>query len=256
MTRKHADYIYRNKQDTLRIRVHRRANGRWDYDVFYPSGKIATYSDEAGNDFATKRDTVDEANEQHGPLRAIAVEGNVTDPAWHQRASKLPQAHATKKTPAAQLDPGTTVMAKSAAQLDREIAAFLSGSSWRASSKKERVDPKSLGDLIKKAVKFPEFKTPSKYTWDLIRGVPIDHLDPGSKFDYETDPESADDEVDENLARYYRIEALLIHQGKKPWPVIVNQDGDVIDGHHRLAVLHDHGVQTVDVVWVRPKGKR
>lgn len=145
---------------------------------------------------------------------------------------------------------------KKAAQLDAEIATALSQPAWLISRAKERVDPKSVRDLIQKAVKFPEFKTPSKYTWDLIRGVPIHELDPGSKFDYETDPESDDEEAGENLARYHRVETLLFHQGKKPWPVVVNQDGDVIDGHHRLAVLSDHNVDQVDVLWARPKGMR
>ena len=148
------------------------------------------------------------------------------------------------------------MVTKSAAQLDREIAEALTGPAWLVSRAKERVDPKSFDDLIQRAVKFPEFKTPSKYTWDLIRDVPIHELDPGSKFDYELDPESDDEEAGENLARYYRVETLLFHQGKKPWPVVVNQDGDVIDGHHRLAVLSDHDVDSVNVLWVRPKGKR
>lgn len=147
-------------------------------------------------------------------------------------------------------------MTKSPAQLDAEIAEALRAPEWIVTRRKERVDPKSYGDLIKKAVKFPEFKSPSKYTWDLIRGVPIHELNPGSKFDYETDPESDDEEAAENLVRYYRVEALLVHQGKKPWPIVVGQDGEVIDGYHRLAVLSDHGAENVDVLWVRPKGKR
>ena len=146
-------------------------------------------------------------------------------------------------------------MTKSAAQLDAEIAEALNGPTWLVSRPKERVAPKAYGDLIKKAVKFPEFKTPSKYTWDLIHSVPIHELDPGSKFDYEADPESDDEETSENLARYSRVEALIFHQGKKPWPVVVNQDGNVIDGHHRLAVLSDRNVNRVDVLWARPKIK-
>jgi len=147
-------------------------------------------------------------------------------------------------------------MTKSAAQLDAEIADALSGPTWLVSRSKGPVDPKAFGDLIKKAVKFPEFKSPSKYTWDLIRGVPIHELDPGSKFDYETDPDLDDEEIAENLERYYQVETLIFHQGKKPWPIAVGRDGEVIDGYHRLAVLSDHGVDTVDVLWVRPKGKR
>ena len=146
-------------------------------------------------------------------------------------------------------------MTKSSAQLDAEIAEALSGPTWLVSQAKKRVDPKSYGDLIQKAVKFPEFKSPSKYTWDLIRSVPIHHLNPGSRFDYETDPESDDEEAGENLARYDRLVSLLVHQGKKPWPVVVGQDGEVIDGYHRLAVLSDNGAEEVDVLWVRPKDK-
>ena len=146
-------------------------------------------------------------------------------------------------------------MNRSAAQLDAEIAEALRGPDWLVSRKKTRVDPTSYADLIKKAVKFPEFKTPSKYTWDLVRGIPIQHLDPGSKFDYEADPES-DEESDEDLARYGRVEWLLVHEGKKPWPIVVGQYGTIIDGYHRLAVLNDQGVEKVDVLWVRPKGTR
>lgn len=146
-------------------------------------------------------------------------------------------------------------MTKSAAQLDAEITEALNGPTWLVSRAKKRVDPKSYSDLIQKAVQLPQFKTPSKYTWDLIRGVPITDLEAGSKFDYEDDPESDDEEVGENLARYHRIEAL-IQQGKKPWPVVVDQDAAVIDGYHRLAVLSDRGANKVDVLWVRPIKKR
>ena len=85
MTR-HADYVYRDEDDAVRVRVHRRESGRWDYDVFY-SDAIETYSDGAGDDFASKRDALAEANRQHGPLRPIAVEGSVVDAAWRRRAA-------------------------------------------------------------------------------------------------------------------------------------------------------------------------
>jgi len=147
-------------------------------------------------------------------------------------------------------------MARRGAQLDAEIAEALGGPEWLVPRRKVRADPKSYADLIQKAVKFPEFKSPSKYTWDLIRGVPIGYLHPGTRVDYELDPESDDEEVGENLARYDRLVDLLVHEGKKPWPVVVGQDGEVIDGYHRLAVLSDHGTEAVDVLWVRPKGRR
>ena len=141
-------------------------------------------------------------------------------------------------------------------QLDREIAQALVGPEWLVIRKKERVDPKAFAKLIKEAVKFPEFKSPSRYTWDLIRDVPIHYLDPGSRDDYETDPDSSDEEIDENLTRYDRVAALLTRRKKKPWPIVVNQDGAVIDGYHRLAVLADHEIADVDVLWARPRSKR
>jgi hypothetical protein len=82
---RHADYVYRNQDDTLRVRVHRRENGHWDYDVFLPNGDIKSYSEDAGDDFYTKRDAVAEANYQYGPLRSIAVKGNVVDDEWYAR---------------------------------------------------------------------------------------------------------------------------------------------------------------------------
>lgn len=89
--RKHADYIYRNQNDSVRVRVHRRENSRWDYDVFYPTGAIKTYSEGAGDDFADKRDAVAEAIYQHGPLRPISVEGHVVDAAWFAKQKRIRQ---------------------------------------------------------------------------------------------------------------------------------------------------------------------
>jgi hypothetical protein len=58
---------------TEATRVHRRANERWDYDMFYLSGAITTYSAEAGDNFRTKAAALAEANEQLSRLCPIAV---------------------------------------------------------------------------------------------------------------------------------------------------------------------------------------
>ena len=89
--RRHADYIYRNRNDSLRVRVFRRESGRWDYDVFHPTGAITTYSERAADDFATKRDALAEARYQYGALRPITVTGSVTDRTWYvkQKVPKL-----------------------------------------------------------------------------------------------------------------------------------------------------------------------
>jgi len=104
VTRKHTDYVYRNKDDSIRVRIFQRENGRWDYDAFYPSGSVKTYSDEAGDNFSTKRAALAEANYQHGPLRAITSLGGVTDVAWYRKHQRPDQHHATTKKTPAQLD--------------------------------------------------------------------------------------------------------------------------------------------------------
>lgn len=83
--RKHDDYVYCNDDDSLRVRVFRRESGRWDYDVFYPSGKVATFSEDAGDDFRTKRDALAWADDEHGPLHSVTVGDSVTDKAWYAR---------------------------------------------------------------------------------------------------------------------------------------------------------------------------
>lgn len=115
--RRAADYVYRNKGDTLRVRVHRKESGRWNYDVFHPSGSITSYSHEAGDDFKTKRNALAEASYHHGPLTPIATEGTVVDAAWYRTNRRSERDHATRK--------------KTSAQLDAEIAAALAARSTR-----------------------------------------------------------------------------------------------------------------------------
>ena len=83
--RKHADYVYRNDDDSLRVRVFRRENGRWDYDVFDPFRDMETFSVEAGDDFRTKREALAWASRTHGPLYPITVGDSVVDKAWYAK---------------------------------------------------------------------------------------------------------------------------------------------------------------------------
>jgi hypothetical protein len=87
-SRKHADYVYRNSDDSLRVRIQRKENGRWDYDVFYPSGDIRTFSADAGDEFGSKRDALANAILQHGALVPIAVTRSVVDAAWFAKQGR------------------------------------------------------------------------------------------------------------------------------------------------------------------------
>jgi hypothetical protein len=121
---------------------------------------------------------------------------------------------------------------------------------------KRRLDPwqPPLLNLINRAAEHTEIAHPDRFHWDLVRDVPIRLLDPPSREAYEFDPDAEDeDEVQQNLDRYDDLVRLLIDEGHEPWPVVVDAHGFVLDGYHRLAVLSDHGVKAVDVIWVRKK---
>lgn len=77
MSRRRADYVYRNADDSKRVRILRRESGRWVFDVFDRDGEIETSSDHA-EDYARKVDAKRRATEVVGSLASIQVE-NVRD---------------------------------------------------------------------------------------------------------------------------------------------------------------------------------
>ena len=71
LTEKHTDWVYSNKDDTVRVRVFKRSGGWWDYDVFKKSkgGYSHTFSTESADTFRTKKEALTWANKEFGPLR-------------------------------------------------------------------------------------------------------------------------------------------------------------------------------------------
>ena len=67
-----ADYVYRNADDTRRVRIFKRENGRWVFDVFSRDGSIETSSNHA-EDYGRKIDARDAAVDVIGPLVSIQV---------------------------------------------------------------------------------------------------------------------------------------------------------------------------------------
>ena len=67
------EYIYKNKSDSVRIKIFVRCNLReWDVDVWTrDNGEVRTYSSEVGDLFATKREAKQIMTEAYGPLAAI-----------------------------------------------------------------------------------------------------------------------------------------------------------------------------------------
>lgn len=70
--RRHADYVYRNLDDTRRVRVLRRESGRWVFDVFNRDGSVETSSSH-GEDYARKRDAKNVASDLVGVLVSLQV---------------------------------------------------------------------------------------------------------------------------------------------------------------------------------------
>ena len=79
--------------------------------------------------------------------------------------------------------------------------------------------------------------------WWLIRDVPL------SVFASQT-PDAGDyvTDGDEDGVRRCEVIAVALGAGDRPWPLIVEGDF-VLDGYHRLAVVSDHGDESIDVIW-------
>jgi hypothetical protein len=72
-----SDYVYRNANDTVRVRLFVRDRGGWDYDVFLRDGTIYTFTAEYGaGTFDRKRDALAHAADTIGALRSIAPRGH------------------------------------------------------------------------------------------------------------------------------------------------------------------------------------
>lgn len=69
---RHADYVYRNADDTRRVRILKRENGRWVFDVFTRDGSVTASSDYA-EDYGRKLDAKNAAIETVGSLISIQV---------------------------------------------------------------------------------------------------------------------------------------------------------------------------------------
>lgn len=123
------------------------------------------------------------------------------------------------------------------ASTQRDAERSLTGPAWLVTRARRRVNPKAYRHLIaKKADEYPAFKAPSKYTWDLIKNVPLYELE--VSFDHDSVAED---------------QPLKCHRFEKPWTIIVDQDGKILHGHHRIAALAMDSAVQIDVLWIRPR---
>ena len=73
-----ADYIYRNSDDTIRVRILKKGALKWDFDIFTKDGSIETFSD-CGDIFATKKEAKILAEYRFGKLISMGNIDTVTE---------------------------------------------------------------------------------------------------------------------------------------------------------------------------------
>ncbi len=77
--KKQTDYVYKNKTDSIRIRIYQRDSNEWDYDIFHKNGTFENYAENAGDAFPLKRDAKSYAESQHGKLASLGSIETVTE---------------------------------------------------------------------------------------------------------------------------------------------------------------------------------
>lgn len=118
-------------------------------------------------------------------------------------------------------------------------------------------DPRDYPDAFRFAEDFREVRNPEAWDWCLVRSVPVSLFGPASEEDYLFEAEAAGDEdeaedAEESLDKFYRA-VELVESGEDIQPILVDSNGMVLDGYHRIAALfHVTGeAATVDVLWAR-----
>jgi hypothetical protein len=128
---------------------------------------------------------------------------------------------------------------------------------WIQNSPKREVSSatRSVAAILARSVQWRAVQEIAKRRVYLVRGVPIALFAPASRNVYafgEGADDSGDSDEMSHLERYDAI-ADKLKRGGKPWPVLVDVQGAILDGFHRLAVLSDLGVKYTDVLWIVPR---
>lgn len=112
---------------------------------------------------------------------------------------------------------------------------------------KESVNWQDYAEIIEASEPWDPIQWPENHDWELVRDVPLDAFR-GVTVAAIADVEDPD-ERREHRSRYKFILGML-RRGEKPWPIIVGENGMILDGYHRLAALHTLRREVVDVLYV------
>ncbi len=112
---------------------------------------------------------------------------------------------------------------------------------------KEPVKWEDYREIIESSEPWDPIQWPENHDWFMIQNVPMDLFKDVSVREI-ADVEDPG-ERQEHRERYRYIMEML-KKGEKPWPVIVGENGFIIDGYHRLAAMRTLRRKTVDVLMV------
>ncbi len=128
----------------------------------------------------------------------------------------------------------------SEAALQRRAQAF-------AKMEQKPVKWEDYEEIIESAEPWDPIRWPENHDWFMIRDVPLDLFKDVSVRDIAdvTDPEDRKEHREQ-----YRYIKDLLEKGETPWPVIVGDNGFIIDGYHRLAAMRTLQYPSVDVLMV------
>ena len=119
-------------------------------------------------------------------------------------------------------------------------------------AKKIEVSPDWYLEILRASARFDQTRHSKRFRWYLVRNVPLDLFNPLTLADFYDIMDGADEEdVEQDVDRYKSIHRSIVTQEQPVWPVVVSEDGVVLDGYHRLAVLNDADRKAVDVLWAR-----
>lgn len=84
MTRKYSEYVYKNTDDQIRVKIFKRCEDRhftceWDADVFFRNGDVTTFSHNAGDYFYSKREAKEYYTNLYGKLTSIQPVDTITN---------------------------------------------------------------------------------------------------------------------------------------------------------------------------------
>ena len=102
-------------------------------------------------------------------------------------------------------------------------------------------------EIIEASEPWDPIQWPENHDWFFIKDVPLDafrEVNVDAIADVEDPAERR-----EHRERYKAILKML-RNGADPWPVIVADNGMIIDGYHRLAAMGTLKRSTVDVLFV------